>query len=197
MAVMQASDGWTWEATATIIQALATVVALTGVAVTFFFSYRAERRERMRGAEEAKRADAAAERSERAAALSIDTMERIAEAIENLAAKEFGRPSIVAPAPPARVRWALTHFDGHTYMLQNIGNATAYRVQLSADETLLTPGTLPDDRALRPDDSVTFLAVVTFATRDTTITVEWSDDDREDAAREVWRYPLPPRPPRG
>lgn len=57
---------WTWEATATIIQAVATVVALAGVAITFIFAWRAEKREADRAREEATRADASAERAERA-----------------------------------------------------------------------------------------------------------------------------------
>lgn len=194
---------WTWEATATVIQAVATVVALVGVAVTFFFSYRAERRERVRAQaeaartrEEAKRADAAAERSERAAALSIDTLERIAEAVEAVAAKDSGRTGLLPGAPPARVRWVLRHFNGDTYMLQNVGNATAFDVCLSADASMLTPGGLPTADVMRPDDSVTFMAVLTMGTRDSTIAVEWADAEGRDAERQSWRYPLPPRPPR-
>ena len=193
--------GWSWEATATIIQAVATIVALGGVAVTFFFSYRAERRERVRaqaeaarGREEAERADAAAGRSERAAALSIDTMGRIAEAIEALADRELGAPSLVAP--PSRVKWSLTHFGGDTYMLRNVGDAVAYRVRVTADESLMMPEELPPVSDLRPGDNVTFMTAITFDTRDTTISVEWSASEDDDGERDVWRYPLPPRPAR-
>lgn len=186
---MATDQGWSWEATGTI-------VALIGVAVTFVFSYLGERRQRRLAEDEARRTDAAAERSERAAALSIDTMERIAEAIEAVAAKDFSSPTLIPGGPPARVRWSLTHFQGDRYMLQNTGTATAYRVQVRADESLVMNGQIPGEGDLRPDDSVTFMAIVTFGTRDTTITVEWFDSEEPDADREVWRYPLPPRPPR-
>jgi len=170
------------------IEAVATIVALVGVAVSFVFSFLAERRERKRTAEEASRADASAERASRSAALTIDAMERIAAAIEQLQ-----QQGIRTSAPEHRVRWSLTHFRGDTYMLQNVGTATAYRVHVSADESLLTPGELPDDRDMRPDESSTFLAALTYDTRDDTITVEWSTSDEPAAERQTWRYPLPPK----
>lgn len=196
-----AQPEWTWEATATIIQAVATVVALAGVGVTFYYSLRAERREHartqveaQRAREDAERSEASAERAERAAALSIDTMGRIAEAVEALSKKEFGA-SVLPESPPERVRWSLEHFNGDTYMLRNIGNATAFNVQVLADPTLMTGGELPTGQDLRPDDSVTFMALASMGTRDKTITVKWSTGP-EAAEEDVWRYPLPPRPPR-
>lgn len=193
---------WTWEATATIIQAVATIVALAGVGVTFYYSLRAERREHARTQEEAKRAreeaersEASAQRAERAAALSIDTLARIAEAVEGLASKSFNASAIPEPEPE-RVRWSLEHFNGDMYMLRNVGTATAFKVALSADPTLMVPRGFPETQNLRPDDSLTFMALTTMGTRDRTIQVEWSVSDKPDAETDVWRYPLPPRPPR-
>lgn len=184
--------GWTWEATATIIQAVATVVALGGVAVTFYFSYRAERRERLRAKDEAERSDASAERSEHAAALSIDTMERMAEAIEKLAAKGFGAAST---APPPRVRWSLTHSAGDTYLLTNTGNADAHAVDVSADPEIVMRDR-PTGRTIKADEAVRFFALPYGNVRDRTITVTWAMSPGEDSERDVWRYPLPPRPAR-
>lgn len=191
--------GWTWEATATIIQAVATVVALAGVAVTFYYSLRAERREHartqaeaQRAREEAERSEASAERAERAAALSIDVMSRIADAVEELSQKEFAA-TVLSPAEPKRVRWSLKRFDRDTYILTNDGNVTAHNVTITVDETLHTVGTLPQRQDMRPDDSITFMALVTMATRDTTVTVKWSASESEGAAVDTWRYPLPSR----
>lgn len=197
------SAGWSWEATATIIQAVATVIALAGVAITFVYSLRAERREHertqaeaQRAREDAERSDASASRAERAAALSIDTMARIADAIEKLAAGS--NAASVLPAPvPKRVRWSLNPVDGGGYELTNTGTATARAVRLSADPTLSIADGFPDEHDMHPDASETFTAHPTPSTRDRTITVEWSDEEGPDAEREVWRYPLPPRPPEG
>jgi hypothetical protein len=201
---MQESTGWTWEATATLIQAVATVVALTGVGVTFYFSYRAEKRERVRvQAEsartrlEAERADAAAERSERAAALSIDTMERIAEAIENVGRGRFAVATVGAAAEHPRVRWSLRHFENDAYLLENVGTATAQDVTISAHESLRLYG-LPQREpgpvsapSVGPDAVVNFMASASYGTRDTTITVQWRDN--EAGEMHTWKYPLPPK----
>lgn len=196
------AEGWTWEATATIIQAVATIIALAGVAVTFIYAARAEKRERQRAEAElalakdqADRSSASAERAERAATLSIDTLARIAGAIESLADKGLG--STVLPVLGSqRVRWTLEHFQGDTYILTNVGTATAHNVRVSADPTLMLADQLPAAASMRPDDTVTFMAARTMDTRDSTITVTWADSDGPGAADDVWRYPLPPRPPR-
>ncbi|MBW1639562.1 hypothetical protein G3H63_10840 [Microbacterium resistens] len=202
-----ADVGWTWEATATIIQAVATVVALAGVGITFFYSLRSERREHEKtraeaqhaaeqnqlAREEAERSQASAERAERAAALSIDTMGRIADGIEALVRSGF--PSAGPIMEPKRVRWSLRHFNGDTYILTNDGNQVACDVRVTADPTLMTPGELPEPQDMRPNDSVTFMAAATLGTRDKTITVTWRGG-ADDADEDVWRYPLPPRPPR-
>lgn len=201
-----AAAGSEIEAVATIIQAVATIVALAGVAITFVYAARSEKRdlekareesrraeaENRLAREEARRSEASAERAENAAALSIDALEKIARGIESLADARSGAASLL-PLESQRVRWTLDHFQGDTYILTNVGSLTARDVQVTADPTLMTPGELPMAQDMRPDDSVTFMAVATFGTRDKTITVEWSDEDGE---RESWRYPLPPRPDR-
>jgi hypothetical protein len=187
-------------ATATIIQAIATVVALVGVAVTFILTSRGQRQDRdlaRLDAERAERAElateASAERSERAAALSIDTMTRIAVALEGIEAKgaEGNRQT-----GQVKVAWSLHHFSGDKYILENRGGATAFNVQLSAHESLMTTRDWPRVQDVHPGEGVTFIALRTMGTSDSTITVQWADSDDEDAARKVWRYPLPPRPPR-
>src|SRR4051812_24481194 len=64
-----------------------------------------------------KASEAAAQRAEAAAAVTVDQMTRIAKALEDIAA----RPSSgsVATPPPARVAWSLRHFNGDMYILEN------------------------------------------------------------------------------
>lgn len=195
----QADAAWTWEATATIIQAVATVVALIGVGVTFLYSARAEKRERAKAhvdAEaqrmEAERTAAAAERSERAAALSIDTLARIADAVEAVARKEWGAQGILPPMH-GRVRWSIQALSYAQYLLVNEGDSTAYNVRLITDPTLDLED-VGEGKVVRPGDAIPFLAVMTYDTRDRTLTVEWSASDEDDAARDQWRYPLPMGP---
>lgn len=206
---VDAANGGGLEAIATIIQAVATVVALIGVAITFIYAARSEKRDREKAQdesrraveqnrlarEEAERSQASAERAENAAALSIDTMARIADAVEALSKKDFAA-SALPVAVPQRVRWSLEHFQGATYILKNIGNATAFDVQITADPTLMTAGELPVRRDFRPDDVETFMAAASLGTRDKTITVGWSNT-ADGTERDVWRYPLPARPPKG
>lgn len=183
---------WTWEATATIIQAVATVVALAGVAITFIFAWRAEKREADRARDEATRADASAERAERAAALSIDTMARIAEAVEALVEKDAVTATVLPAVVPDRVRWALGHHQNDAYILKNTGTAVAFDVTVSADPTMILRNP-PKAATIQPGEGVIFVAAATMGTRDRTITVEWSS---EQGRAESWRYPLPPRPRR-
>ena len=44
---------------------------------------------------------------------------------------------------------------------------------------------------VRPDEAIEFFAFRSLATRDSTITVTWSDSDDPAADRQEWRYPLP------
>ena len=179
---------------ASLIQAIATIVALLGVIVSFALTRQGQKQDLQLSKQAQAASEASAERAERAASLTIDSLSRMADSLEEIAAEGLrGGDTLLAAALPERVRWRLTNFNGDTYMLKNVGTAIAYDVELSADETLLQPGEWPTEGQMRPDDSLTFMAAVTFGTRDTTITVKWTTADGEP---DVWRYPLPPRPPR-
>ena len=188
--------GWDWNATATIIQAIATLVALFGVAITFVLTRRGQKQDRDHAERAERSAEASAERSENAAALTIDNMTRIADAVEALSVREFKfDATLFSPEAVEKVAWDLSHFQGDAYLLTNTGNATAFSVQISAHKSLMTPGELPDRQDLRPGEAIKFMAARSMGTTDSTITVEWSNDEPE-SERDVWRYPLPPRPPR-
>jgi len=152
-------------------------------------------------ADRAERADqasqAASERAEAASRLSIDTMTRIADALDKLAADglNVGELHVLeAKSARAKVSWSLAHFQGDTYLLENTGDASAFDVLLSADETLLQRGEWQRAGELKPGEVIQFMAARTLGTRDSTITVQWRDS--AEGEQQIWRYPLPPRPPR-
>lgn len=180
------------DAAGTLIQAIATVVALAGVIVTFVLTSRGQKHDRERAERAEEAAAASAERSENAAALTIDSLTRIAAAVEEVAAKPAG---ILPGAPAPKVRWELRRHAGDTYMLTNTGTATAYNVRINAHPSLMAPQELPAEQELAENEALTFMAARTFGTSDSTITVTWSNKPHGEE-RETWRYPLPPRPGR-
>lgn len=91
------------------------------------------------------------------------------------------------------VRWKLTHFNGDTYMLDNIGDKTAIRVEASVAEDSHLYFRKPPVQDLPAHEALTFMAGRTFGTSDSTITIQWSDPDTPDRRHE-WRFPLPPKP---
>ncbi|MEV4493166.1 hypothetical protein AB0K04_23990 [Micromonospora coxensis] len=131
---------------------------------------------------------AAAERAESAARLTEEYTRRVVEALETMAARPAGAEVVIA-AP--RVRWSLEHHDGDKYLLKNIGEAAAYSVRISADESLhlMKPS---DGLNVDAGDALGFIAVPSMATRDLTITVEWFD--LSSGQKRTWMYPLPPNP---
>lgn len=177
-----------------------TLVALLGVIATLLISRRGQKQDLQLAKADAERAEraerageASAERAENAAALTIDTMSRMADALDNISSQGIGSNPIPIELTH-RVAWALTHYEGDMYMLTNTGDATAYNVRVSAHESLIAVGEWPSETSMKPNDVITFMAVRTFGTTDSTITVVWGTE--HDGDRDVWRYPLPPRPPR-
>lgn len=193
--------GRSWEAQlvhfniGAFIDSFATVVALVGVAVTFWLTRRGQKQDLVLAREEADRAEraqrageASAERSEAASSLTIDALTRMAEGLEQLREGPQGARSLGQP-----VAWSLTHFNGDTYQLTNIGRVPADDVKVHTHETLLVPRPLPDGETVGPGEAVTFMALRTMGTSDSTITVTWIDETGSEGR---WRYPLPPRPGR-
>ena len=186
---MTTADPTTW---VDVVAAFGTPVAAVGIALSFWLTLRGQRTETARTESAEKSSEANAERSERAAALTIDTLTRIADALDTLAAQGLAGPSAIRPA---RVEWSLAHHQGDMYILTNTGEATAHHVTPTADESLIRADDWPADVTLGPGEALTFMALVTMGTRDTTIAVKWADTEDAEELRE-WRYPLPPRPPR-
>ena len=186
------------------IQAIIALVTLGGIIASIWIARSGQKNDLKLAKSEADRAEradaasqAASERSEAASRLSIDTMTRIADALDKLAADgiNVGDLHVLASASaPAKVSWSLTHFQGDTYLLENTGEASALDVVLSADETMLQHGEWQRAGELKPGEAIRFMAVRTMGTRDSTITVQWRN--APDGEAQTWRYPLPPRPPR-
>jgi hypothetical protein len=162
-------------------QAVGTIVALVGVVGSFVMTWRGQRIERENASNTALRAEAAAR-------LTEEYSQRVVIALEAMAQRD-ALPTY--GVQPRRVRWSLARQTGDTYILENIGTATATAIEVSADESLplLSVSELPEE--LKADEALTFMAAPTLATSDMTITVSWVTEG--GATREEWRYPLPYR----
>lgn len=202
----------------TMLSAAVALITLGGVIASIWIARRGQKQDRALATAEADRAEraqraseASAERAEAAAALNIDALTRIADALERPIVSALERTAQAATgraerpgqtisasqpfAQPARVKWSLQHFNGDTYILENLGEATAYNVRVSAHESLLQPQEWPTAEKIRPNEALTFMAARTMGTSDSTITVSWTPTEEPTEAG-TWRYPLPPRPPR-
>ena len=49
----------------------------------------------------------------------------------------------------------------------------------------------PEPQTLQPGEALTFVAAQTLGTTDSTITVQWDEDDANGTR--TWKYPLPVR----
>lgn len=167
-------------------QAVGTIVAMAGVIASFWLTMRGQKQDR-------ELAGASASRAEAAAQLTESYTARVVEALEAIAATGLGQ----APPPAPHARWELAHHQGDRYILENVGNATAYDTQVTAHESMRGPVDLQGDRDVPPDGALTFIATRTLGTTDSTITVTWKPcPDTTDDEREIWKYPLPAKPPR-
>jgi len=185
----------------TLLPSIAIFVALAGVIFSVFFTYRGQKQNVQQAKAEADRAEvaqaageASALRAENAAGLTINVMERIADALDKVAGQGIRGDVLLAKALPERVSWSLAHHGGDEWIVTNTGEATAYNVQLSAHESLMGKDEWVTDPELRAGDVMLFMAARSMGTSDSTITVEWSTE--LDGEKDVWRYPLPARPPR-
>ncbi|KJL28157.1 hypothetical protein RS83_03225 [Microbacterium oxydans] len=185
------------------IQATIALVTLGGIIASIWIARSGQKNDLKLAKGEADRAEradaasqAASERSEAASRLTIDTMTRIADALDKLASDgiNVGDLHVLSAPAPTKVSWSLTHFQGDMYLLENTGEASAFDVVLSADETMLQGGEWQREGELKPGEGIQFMAVRTMGTRDSTITVQWRN--APEGEEQTWRYPLPPRPPR-
>ena len=170
------------------VQLVAVVVALLGVAVTFGLTWRGQKHDRQMAEKARTAAEASAERAEKSASLTIDTLDKISDALKQIAAN---CPDGQAVQP--EVKWYLSHLSGDTYQLDNCGTAAAFNLRIEHDPSLwVKDDGLPGQ--IGPGEATTFMALRTMGTRDSTIVVNWAEADEPDAGIKEWRYPLPSRP---
>ncbi|YAL83404.1 hypothetical protein ACMYYO_00970 [Dermacoccaceae bacterium W4C1] len=169
------------------LESIGIIAAIVGVIGSFFLTWRGQQQDK-------KLSEAAADRAEAAARLTADNTERVLNALDRIAEKDFSANVGTVSLPSPRVRWSLNHESGDTYKLENIGDATAHDVGLSAHETLMMDWST-SGMDLAPGEATTFLALRSMGTSDSTISVTWIDDPT-GSDRQQWRYPLPARPPR-
>lgn len=202
----------TGEALANLIEAVATVIALAGLAVSFWFSWSGQRLQRVEAqaaaaaaVESNREAQAAAHRAAVSASLTIDQLTRIADAVSALGVQPGAaspRAGTAAPggfesqASPSAVGWRLESTGGDAYRLTNTGSASAHDVWVDGAASLDGPrpvgagGGKVGAALLAPGAVLGFEARILPGTADSTITVTWAPA-AASPERSSWRYPLP------
>ncbi len=191
MSNMLGPEPGVWQTLGDVSTAAGVVVALIGVIVTLVLTLRSEGLTRKGQAIQQEQSEATAARSEAAAALTEEYTRRVVTALETMAEKDVATTGSSVQRT-AGVSWSLTYRNGDTYLLTNVGTATAYDVSVSAHKTMLLRP--PTAQNLEPSEALTFVAARSIATSDSTITAQWSEDGVGDT--KIWKYPLPPRPRR-
>ena len=134
-----------------------------------------------------RRSNAAADRAESAARLSIDNNDRLIEAIRSISIQTGVVPE------DKKVRWSLVYERGDTFRLTNVGSDTAFGVEVRAHQTMfMCEISHGDPSEVKVGEALLLMVVAAWGTEDMTITVAWHDaldSGGEDAL--VWRYPLP------
>jgi hypothetical protein len=95
-------------------------------------------------------------------------------------------PAPQGPSEPV-MHWTVDKVKGRQHILRNLGRATAYAVQRSADNAVRFNG--PDEGNIEPSESLDFFAVGSMQTGTPELIVTWSDSP--DGERREWRRPLP------
>jgi hypothetical protein len=142
---------WDW-------QAIGTIVAIAAVAVTLIFNLLSQRQTRAGQHQDREMFEATAQRSEAAAGLTERYTQRVVDALEAIAQSGIGG----GPARLPKVAWSMDHHVGDTYRLTNTGDAKAWNVTLTSDETLelLNVEGGPD---IGEGEALTFMASVHWA----------------------------------
>lgn len=71
---------------------------------------------------------------------------------------------------------------------------TAEISRSSGHESLIGPDRIQGENNLEPGVALTFMALRSMATSDSTVTVTWESTEDGQADRQAWQYPLPAKP---
>lgn len=164
-----------WIALSSLLVALATAVGSV-------IGYHRNRRDAQEAETKAERATVAAERG-------ANALERSARAVE------LRQQRALSERPNGKgVAWQLRWAEGDSYLLENVGTASAYDVTVEPIDTEMgfegpAPGMGVD---VRPHEDLRFLAALTLDVVDDRLLVAWQDHPEADD-RHTWRRSLPPR----
>jgi hypothetical protein len=166
------------------------------------------------GAEQARKAEAAAEQSADAAQRSAVALEKMADQwgeymsrqekrdqrqwprrassmpeVEVRGGGPRGGPPPGAGGPPEPVvHWTVDRIEGRQHVLTNLGRATAYAVELTSENATRFDGPAePGD--VQMGEAVPFLAIGSLQTGTPELVVSWQD--APGGERREWRRPLP------
>lgn len=165
-------------------QAVATVVTGLGVGLSFWLTLRGQKQTERIAAADREAAQHLAERTEAATRLQGEYTERMVDALEDIATRRPGASTALVG-----VRWKLTYETGDTFRLENSGTAIAQDVTVSGHQSLVGPDIVSGGPDLGPSEAMTFMAALSLATSDTTISVEWRESGKSEPLE--WKYPLP------
>jgi hypothetical protein len=151
-------------------------IALVGTAVGYLLN----RTGVQEAAAKAERATVAAERSAVA-------LERSARAQE----LQMARAAAISPTPKAA--WQMSRHNGDVFILENVGTAPAYDVEVRAVHPNLHVMGITQSHGdeVKPGEAVKFHAFVSLATSDDRVMVRWGDAPQEQDRHE-WTRALPP-----
>lgn len=160
--------------------ALSALLVASASAVGSVIGYHRNRRDARDAEVKAERATAAAERA-------ANALERSAQAAE----ASYQRALLQRHAKG--VAWQLRWAEGDSYLLENVGTASAYDVTVTPiDDEMGFEGPSPGLGVdVRPREDIRFLAATTFDVLDDRLLVEWLDHPEADD-RHSWRRSLPP-----
>lgn len=106
-------------------------------------------------------------------------------------------PQSASQDPSGRPDWQLSHWQGDTYAIENVGDAPAFNVILTGHPTLVGPDVVDGGPDLAPGDQMLFMAVAALQTESRAIDISWlAASDGLDSDRLHRSRHLPPRPRR-
>lgn len=168
-----------------------------------------------RGARQAAKADAAAEKSAVAADRSAAALEKMSQQWANSLSRAekrdqrqwssrpstqhievdwrdrggpwMGLPPGVGPSEP-EVHWTVDRVQGRQHTLKNLGRGTAYDVELSSDNAVQFEGPT-EARNIQMGEAIEFLAIGSIQTGTPELIVSWRNIPNGE--RREWRRPLP------